>query len=47
VWWGFVLEVLNTTLNKEVLDSSCNAYRCEDEEFGPLTIPSIGFEGAF
>jgi len=45
-WWGLVLEVLNTTLNKEVLDGSCNAYRCQYESFGPVTIPSIGVEGA-
>jgi len=47
VWWGFVFEVLNTTLNKEVMNGSCNAYRCEFEGIGPVTIPSIGAEGAF
>jgi len=42
-----VFEVLNTTLNKEQLNGSCNAYRCKFEGIGPVTIPSIGAEGAF
>ena len=46
-WWGLVFEVLNTTLNKEVVNGSCNAYRCNFEGIGPVTIPSIGAEGAF
>jgi len=46
-WWGLVIEVLNTTLNKEQLNGSCNAYRCKFEGIGPVTIPSIGAEGAF
>ncbi len=46
-WWGLVFEVLNTTLNKEVIDGSCDAYRCKFDGFGPVTIPSIGAEGAF
>jgi hypothetical protein len=45
-WWGLVFEVLNTTLNQEVLNGSCNAYRCQFESFGPVTVPSIGVEGA-
>jgi TonB family protein len=47
VWWGLVLEVLNTTLNKEVLNGDCNAFACKYESIGPVTIPSIGAEGAF
>ncbi len=47
VWWGLVFEVLNTTLNKEALSGDCNAYRCAYEPFGPVTVPSIGAEGAF
>ena len=47
VWWGLVLEVLNTTLNKEVLSGDCNAYTCKFDSIGPVTIPSIGAEGAF
>jgi len=47
VWWGLVLEVLNTTLNKEVLNGECNALACKFDRIGPVTIPSIGAEGAF
>lgn len=46
-WWGVSLEVLNTTLNKEKLTGSCNAYDCHFEELGPVTVPSLAFEGAF
>ena len=46
-WWGLNLEVLNTTLNKEQLTGSCNAYSCKYTEIGPVTVPSIAFEGAF
>ncbi|HEU4536659.1 MAG TPA: energy transducer TonB, partial [Polyangiaceae bacterium] len=37
-WWSLVVEVLNTTLNREVI---------EDEPIGPVTIPSIGVEAGF
>jgi hypothetical protein len=46
-WWGFNIEMLNATLNKEQLSGSCNAYDCTYEEIGPVTIPAIAFEGAF
>jgi TonB family protein len=46
-WWGFNIEMLNATLNKEQLSGSCNAYDCVYEEIGPVTIPAIAFEGAF
>jgi len=46
-FWGIVFEVLNTTLNQEVLNGSCNAYSCKFDRIGPVTIPSIGVEGAF
>ncbi|HYP91565.1 MAG TPA: TonB-dependent receptor, partial [Polyangiaceae bacterium] len=46
-WWGFNIEVLNTTLNKEQLTGSCNAFSCKYEEIGPVTVPSLAFEGAF
>jgi hypothetical protein len=46
-WWGLNIEVLNTTLNKEQLQGSCNAFSCTYEEIGPVTVPSIAFEGAF
>ncbi len=37
-WLSFVIEVFNTTLHKEVL---------QGQTIGPVTIPSIGLEGAF
>ncbi len=46
-WWGLNIEVLNTTLNKESLAGSCNAFSCTYEKIGPVTVPSIAFEGAF
>ncbi len=46
-WFGFNIEVLNTTLNKEQLTGSCNAFSCKYEEIGPVTVPSIAFEGAY
>jgi TonB family protein len=48
--WGYtglVFEVLNTTLNKEVVSIDCSFGTCREEAIGPVTIPSIGFEGAF
>jgi hypothetical protein len=45
-WWSFVLEVLNTTLNKEVF-LDCNGADCEEVAIGPVTIPSIGVEAGF
>jgi hypothetical protein len=46
-WWGFSMEVLNTTLNKEQLQGSCNAYDCVYTELPiPITLASINFEGA-
>jgi len=46
-WWGVVFEVLNTTLNKEVLSGDCIGSACTFQSIGPVTIPSIGGEGAF
>lgn len=46
-WFGFNIEVLNTTLNKEQLTGSCNAFSCQYEEIGPVTVPAIAFEGAY
>jgi hypothetical protein len=46
-WLSLVLEVLNTTLAKEVLSVECGTYECSDAAFGPVTIPSIGIEGGF
>ena len=38
LWLSFVAEIMNTTLHKEVLLG---------ETIGPVTIPSLGLEGAF
>ena len=38
IWLSFVAEVLNATARKEILGG---------EEFGPIVIPSLGFEGGF
>ena len=46
-WWALVFEALNTTLNKEVLQSSCYAYGCSNNAIGPVTIPSVGVEASF
>jgi TonB dependent receptor-like, beta-barrel/TonB-dependent Receptor Plug Domain/Gram-negative bacterial TonB protein C-terminal len=46
-WWAFVIEVLNATLQKEVVDYECGLHSCTAEEIGPVTIPSIGVEAAF
>ena len=46
-YWALVLEVLNTTLNKEALGDSCNAYVCREDRVGPLTVPSLGLEALF
>lgn len=37
-WLSFVAEVMNATLQKEIFNG---------ETFGPVTIPSIGFEAGF
>jgi len=46
-WWGLVFEVLNATLQKEVVDYECDVSSCEAREIGPVTIPSVGAEAAF
>lgn len=46
-WWGLVFEVLNATLQKEVVDYECDVSSCEAREVGPVTIPSVGAEAAF
>ena len=38
VWLSLVLEMLNATLNTDVIDGN---------RIGPVTIPSIGVEGGF
>jgi outer membrane receptor protein involved in Fe transport len=46
-YWAFVLEVLNTTLNKELINTDCDQFGCEEEKIGPVTVPSLGLEGGF
>ncbi len=46
-WWGVVFEVLNSTLNKEVVSGDCSGSICGYQSIGPVTVPSIGAEGAF
>ncbi|MEP7050821.1 MAG: TonB-dependent receptor plug domain-containing protein [Pseudomonadota bacterium] len=46
-WWGVVLEVLNTTLNKETVSGDCVGSLCTYQSIGPVTVPSLGAEGAF
>jgi TonB family protein len=46
-WISFVLEVLNASLSREVVNHECDHRRCTPEEIGPVTIPSIGLEAAF
>ncbi len=46
-WVSFIFEVLNTTLHKEYFGWRCTPSGCRGDEFGPVTIPSIGGEAAF
>jgi TonB family protein len=46
-WWAFVFEVLNTTLNRELINTDCDSLGCEEERIGPVTVPSLGLEGGF
>ena len=56
-FWAIVLEVLNSTLSKEVVARNCGEVydnegmvrgtSCNEEAIGPITIPSIAFEGRF
>ena len=45
--WSVVLEVLNTTFNRETVRGSCSAYVCKSEIIGPVTVPSLGVEAVF
>lgn len=46
-YWSFVLEVLNSTLRREVANYQCRPEGCSGDEIGPVTIPSIGAEVFF
>ncbi len=45
-WWALVAEVLNTTLNKEMIQRECGSDGCRSEVIGPVTIPSLGVEAS-
>lgn len=45
-WWSIVLEVMNASFSREVLRRSCDPI-CEDEEVGPIVLPSLGVTGQF
>ncbi len=50
---SFLVEGVNVTLNKEVVDVDCTEHgpgkldTCKNDPLGPITIPSVGVEGAF
>ncbi len=46
-WLAAIAEVVNTTLNRESITSSCYAYGCQNTTIGPVTIPSLGLEASF
>ncbi len=46
-WLAFVAEWMNATLSKEAVTTRCTLSGCEAETIGPITIPSLGLEGAF
>lgn len=46
-WWALVAEMVNTTLNEEVVSTSCYAFGCSDQSIGPVSIPSLGIEASF
>lgn len=46
-WFSIVLEGLNVTLSKESLGYDCRDGVCRPDEFGPISIPSLAFEGGF
>jgi hypothetical protein len=45
-WLAVVVETLNTTLSREVLEYRCDRFRCEREVFGPIAVPSVGLEAS-
>jgi hypothetical protein len=44
---SIVAEWLNATLSKEAVTTTCTLSGCEAQMIGPITIPSLGVEGAF
>jgi hypothetical protein len=46
-WISAVAEMMNATLSKEAIATSCSLRGCEAQMFGPIFIPSLGVEGGF
>lgn len=46
-WIAVVAEWMNATLSTEAISSRCTLRGCEAQTVGPVTIPSLGVEGAF
>jgi hypothetical protein len=46
-YWAFTVEILNSTLNREMLSQECNGRACKGERIGPITIPSLGVEAVY
>jgi hypothetical protein len=44
---SLVAEWMNATLSSEAVSTECTLAGCETETIGPVTIPSLGVEGAF
>jgi TonB family protein len=46
-YWAFVGDLVNATLSREVFEVECRPDGCENQEIGPVTLPSIGIEAVF
>lgn len=46
-WIAAVAEWLNVSMSKEAVATRCTLSGCESQLVGPITIPSLGLEGAF
>lgn len=46
-YWALVMEMLNATLAREVVDYGCGVEGCDGDEIGPVSVPSVGVEVFF
>ena len=46
-WITFVAEMMNATLSKESVSTTCTLDGCNETTIGPVSIPSLGLEGGF
>jgi hypothetical protein len=46
-WISFVAEFMNVTLHKEAISTTCTLEGCDEDEIGPVSLPSLGVEGGF